>query len=110
MLYFDSYVVYLTAAGTAFTKIGWKFNLVFIIIPGLALPLIWRFFQETKGMTLEEVGALFGDGPALDVAHMPDVVHGEISETTVDRIKLSSSIQVQIREESSESSKISVHV
>lgn len=82
--------------------------MIFIIIPALALPVIWRFFPETKGLTLEEVGALFGDDPVLDAAHMPGVVHGEMNETTVDRIKISSSVQMQTREESVESSKISV--
>ncbi|EED21061.1 sugar transporter, putative [Talaromyces stipitatus ATCC 10500] len=76
--------VYLTAAGTAFTKIGWKFYLVFIIIPALALPIIWRFFPETKGLTPEEIGALFGDEPAVGTNHIQ-----ELSETSVDeRIKV----------------------
>lgn len=49
------------AAGTAFQNIGWKFYFVFIIVPSCTLPLIVRFFPETKGLTLEEVGQMFGD-------------------------------------------------
>lgn len=60
---------YNVAAGTAFQNIGWKFYLVFIIVPSCALPLIVRYFPETKGLTLEEVGQLFGD----EVYHATEV-------------------------------------
>jgi hypothetical protein len=60
--------VYNVAAGTAFRNIGWRFYLVFIIVPSCALPFIYLFFPETKGLTLEELGRLFGD----------EVIHGDI--------------------------------
>ena len=49
------------AAGTAFQKIGWKFYLIFILVPSCCLPIIVRYLPETKGLSLEEVGQLFGD-------------------------------------------------
>jgi MFS family permease len=55
------FTVYNVAAGTAFRNIGWRFYLVFIIVPSCALPFIYFLFPETKGLTLEEVGRLFGD-------------------------------------------------
>ncbi|EXJ84560.1 hypothetical protein A1O3_05229 [Capronia epimyces CBS 606.96] len=62
--------VYTTAAGPAFNHIGWKYYLVFIIVTCLMLPYVVLKFPETKGLSLEEVGALFGDEVALDVSHL----------------------------------------
>ena len=41
-------------------------------MPALSLPIIVWFFPETKGLTLEEIGALFGDHLALDIAHLSE--------------------------------------
>jgi hypothetical protein len=45
----------------AFATIGWKYYLVFIIVPLAGVPILALYFPETKGLTLEEIGALFGD-------------------------------------------------
>lgn len=45
----------------AFSQIGWKYFLVFITISPFLVALMWIFAPETKGKTLEEIGALFGD-------------------------------------------------
>lgn len=60
-------LVYLQATTTAFTNIGWKFFLVFIIISGLGF--IWACFYlpETRGIPLEEMAALFGDADEVMV-------------------------------------------
>jgi hypothetical protein len=53
--------VTLVAAPIAMNRIGWKFYLV-LIIPSLFYIIAMYFlFPETKGRTLEEIGALFGD-------------------------------------------------
>ena len=57
--------VLLTAGGTAFTNIGWRFYLLFIIVPAMSLPVIYACYPETKGLSLEEIGTLFGDEIAL---------------------------------------------
>lgn len=47
----------------ALHKIGWKYYFVFAAINfGLTLPVIWKYFVETKGIPLEEIDTLFG-GP-----------------------------------------------
>lgn len=53
--------VTLVAAPPALNSIGWRFYLVLIIPSLVYLGIIYCFFPETKGRTLEEIGKLFGD-------------------------------------------------
>jgi hypothetical protein len=54
-------LVYTQAAPVAFADVGWKYHLVFILVPAMSTPLMWFKFPETKGLSLEEIGAFFGD-------------------------------------------------
>ncbi|OAL40054.1 hypothetical protein AYO20_00472 [Fonsecaea nubica] len=58
-------LVYLQVAATAFTNIGWKFYLVFIIISGLGTFFAYFYLPETKNIPLEEMAKLFGDEVAV---------------------------------------------
>ncbi|KAJ5146478.1 uncharacterized protein N7515_001042 [Penicillium bovifimosum] len=51
----------LVGAPVALNNIGWKFYLVLIIPSFCYIVAIYLLFPETKGQTLEEIGALFGD-------------------------------------------------
>ncbi|KAF2467160.1 MFS transporter [Lindgomyces ingoldianus] len=51
----------LVGAPVALNAIGWKFYLVLICPSIVYIGLIYLLFPETKGRTLEEIGALFGD-------------------------------------------------
>ncbi|KAF2741235.1 MFS transporter [Polyplosphaeria fusca] len=51
----------LVGAPVAMNQIGWKFYLVLICPSVVYIVLIYLLFPETKGRTLEEIGALFGD-------------------------------------------------
>lgn len=53
--------VTLVAAPIALAKIGWRFYLVLIVPSVVYVVCIIFLFPETKGRTLEEIGALFGD-------------------------------------------------
>jgi MFS family permease len=66
---FSMTLLYTEAASTAFANIGWKYYLVFIIVPACGLPILARF-PETRGLSLEEISAVFGDEVALDLTHM----------------------------------------
>ena len=61
-----STLLYTQAAPTAFGAIGYRYYLVFFIVPLVGAVFVWRYWPETKGATLEEIGAAFGDEVALD--------------------------------------------
>lgn len=54
-------LIYTQAAPVAFTNIGWKYYLVFIILPWIGAVLMKTFCPETAGLSLEEIGDIFGD-------------------------------------------------
>lgn len=59
-----------TAPGpTAFATIGWKYYLVFVSCDAVCFALLYKYLPETKGLTLEEMGDLFGDEV---VTHLTD--------------------------------------
>jgi magnesium-transporting ATPase (P-type) len=40
-------------------KSGWKFYLLFCVFNVLAIPFVYFFVKETKGLSLEEIDVLF---------------------------------------------------
>ncbi|OAG40005.1 hypothetical protein AYO21_05686 [Fonsecaea monophora] len=78
--------VYTTAAGPAFNNIGWKFYLVFIIVTSLMVPWVILYFPETKGLSLEEIGVLFGDEVALDLTHLSEEERAEFDRSIADHL------------------------
>lgn len=67
---FLSTIAYLEAAPTAFAVIEWRYYLLFICLTAINIPLIWYYFPETKGLSLEEIGEKFGDEV---VVHLTDI-------------------------------------
>ncbi|OCT51766.1 sugar transporter [Cladophialophora carrionii] len=81
---FLSNLVYTQAAPTAFNNIGWRYYLVFIVVPLAGLPFLVKFYPETKGLSLEEaeecadsslasvgrkqIAGLFGDPVAFETS------------------------------------------
>lgn len=45
---FLNVLVYLTAAPTAFEKVGWKYYLVFLCVSAAFIPTIYIFFPEAS--------------------------------------------------------------
>ncbi|KEF51771.1 uncharacterized protein A1O9_12108 [Exophiala aquamarina CBS 119918] len=67
---FTATLIYTQSAPVAFAEVGWKFYILFIILPILGAWLMWKFFPETKLLSLEEIAGLFGDDVALDIRNL----------------------------------------
>lgn len=65
--YFAALIVYLQVAPTAFSALGWKFYLVFVVLLAAFISPLFFYCPESKGLSLEEIGRLFGD-EATDIA------------------------------------------
>lgn len=61
-------IAYNTPASVAFSTIGWKYYLVFIVIEVFCFFAIWYYIPETAGLTLEEIGERFGETPQIRFA------------------------------------------
>lgn len=59
--YFIACITYVTPGATAITNIGWKYFVVFICLTAVTVAVIYFYYPETKGRSLEELAELFGD-------------------------------------------------
>ncbi|CAD0085430.1 unnamed protein product, partial [Aureobasidium vineae] len=76
-------------------SIAWKFYFVYIVILVIECVVIYMYFPETRGLTLEEVGHLLDDDEMSDVVHARlekvasiEAVHQEVvgeKQKSVDR-------------------------
>jgi MFS family permease len=73
-------LVYNEVAATAFNRIGWKYDLVFVCITVVSLYPVFFMLPETKGLSLEEISQLFGDEVAIDLAHMTEEERKRLDE------------------------------
>jgi MFS family permease len=46
----------------AIDTIGWEYYLVFLIISAIIVPIVWFFYPETMGRSLEELEVMFTEG------------------------------------------------
>lgn len=67
---FFATVIFTCAAPAAFGAIGWKYYLVFSVLTFFMIILIWFYWPETKGLSLEEINSLFGEDVAIDISHL----------------------------------------
>ncbi|KAI1613535.1 general substrate transporter [Exophiala viscosa] len=63
-------LIYTMSAPVAFNSIGWKYYLIFIIVPLFGAAFMYTCYPETKGLALEEIAAKFGDEVAVDLSHL----------------------------------------
>lgn len=78
-------IVWLQVAPLAFSHIGWKFYLCFVIPGSICGLIIWIFFPETRGVPLESIAAIFGDSAELydfTLRETHDVEQAEIEIAT----------------------------
>jgi hypothetical protein len=49
----------------AIETIGWKYYLVFLIISAIVVPVVFLFYPETMGRSLEELEMMFSEGKSI---------------------------------------------
>jgi MFS family permease len=81
---FTATLIYTQIAPTAFASISWRYYLVFIITPAFGALCMWKFFPETKMLSLEEVAALFGDEVAVDISHLSPEAKEALDKSLLD--------------------------
>lgn len=64
----------------AMEAISWKYYIVYICVLAVEVILVFFFFPETKGKTLEEVGFIFDGDTAFGEDHGRDVIVGKDKE------------------------------
>jgi len=66
---FLSSIIWTAVAAPAFANIGYRFYIVFIATSTMMFLIVFFFFPETKGYTLEQLSAVFGDEIVDDEGH-----------------------------------------
>ncbi|KAK5404282.1 hypothetical protein LTR06_009841 [Exophiala xenobiotica] len=79
-------LIYTMSAPVAFNNIGWKYYLIFIIVPLFGAALMFFFYPETKGLALEEIAAKFGDEVAVDLSHLSAEERARLDKTLVHEV------------------------
>ncbi|KAJ6115470.1 hypothetical protein N7486_001248 [Penicillium sp. IBT 16267x] len=64
---FISVLVYVEAAPTALANITWKYYIIFICLTICNILILYFWCPETKGLSLEEINAIFGDEVAVQL-------------------------------------------
>ncbi|KAJ4298235.1 hypothetical protein N0V90_006134 [Kalmusia sp. IMI 367209] len=49
----------------AIETIGWRYYLVFLCISAIIIPVVWFFYPETMGRSLEELEMMFSEGRSI---------------------------------------------
>lgn len=84
---FIGILAFTTGVSTALNNIGWKFYLIFICLSFVNVFIVHFFLPETKNLSLEEIGALFGEDPVNKVEHVDgvDVDSGDTSSNHLEK-------------------------
>lgn len=79
--YFLGAITFTTPAATAARTIGWRIYLVYVALNAVSIVLVYFFVPETKNLSLEEIGELFGDEV---VVHLSADGHHVVESEKVD--------------------------
>lgn len=68
--YFGATIAWASPAATGFAKIGYRYYIILIVVAVVCGTLCLWVLPETKGLSLEEIGVLFGEEPRIRLRDM----------------------------------------
>lgn len=71
------------AATSALAAIGWQYYIVFTVLSAAMIVLLYFYYPETKGLSLEEIAKLFGDPVAANLSTMTEA-EGAILDVVIE--------------------------
>jgi len=77
---FAATLVLLQTAPIGINDVGWKYYLVIICWCIVFIPVVYFFWPETAGLSLEEISAKFGDDVAVNSSEIPEEQKKELGE------------------------------
>ncbi|KAH0847075.1 putative MFS sugar transporter [Fonsecaea pedrosoi] len=76
-------IIFTQTAPMALEAISWKFNFVFIGCNLVFFPIVFFYFPETKGLTLEEVNSVFGEKVQVQLSSIShEAAEKQVIQTT----------------------------
>lgn len=74
-------ILWAQSGPTAIATIGWRYFVIFAVLSATSSAVIYFYFPDTRGKSLEEIAALFGDDDQI-VGHQRDILVG-LDKSTV---------------------------
>ncbi|KAJ5257106.1 hypothetical protein N7478_013210 [Penicillium angulare] len=65
--FFANAVAYAAPVSVALDNIGWRYYMIFVAVTVVSTIVLMFYFPETKGLSLEEINAKFGDTVGIDL-------------------------------------------
>ncbi|KAM0323529.1 hypothetical protein ACHAQA_008810 [Verticillium albo-atrum] len=102
-------LIYTQTAPTAFAEVGWRFYLLFIIVPWVGVFIMGKYFPETAGLSLEEIDILFGGQDVTETTFSKNGETEKDSESdTRERKEQPSTFNTPVRTEHHEQAQLNV--
>ncbi|KAF2405496.1 general substrate transporter [Trichodelitschia bisporula] len=76
--YFVACITFVTPGATAIATIGWKYFVVFACLTVVTIIVVYFFYPETNGRSLEELAELFGDKVVVHLTNATEEEKAEI--------------------------------
>ncbi|EXJ93636.1 hypothetical protein A1O1_02028 [Capronia coronata CBS 617.96] len=85
-VFFLGNLPFLESSTTGYATIGWKYYLLFIILPALNVGLLIYFCPETKGLSLEEINGIFEDKVAVRLTNLTEEERRDLDSRILDGV------------------------
>lgn len=76
-------IILLQTAPIGFAAVGWKYFLVVICWSAAFIPVLYFYWPETAGLSLEEIGKQFGDEVAVHINDATDAEKADLDAKLV---------------------------